>query len=48
VHRRFEKFSGTQTWRVRLSEALWQEAGKVARRYGVNVVAHECIWIIQN
>jgi hypothetical protein len=24
-----------------LPETLWQEAGKAARRYGVNVVAHE-------
>jgi hypothetical protein len=26
---------------VRLPETLWQEAGKAARRYGVNTVAHE-------
>jgi hypothetical protein len=41
VRRRFEEFRGTQTRRVRLPETLWQEAGEMARRYGVNVVAHE-------
>ena len=38
---RFEEFRGTRTGRTRLPETLWQEAGKAARRYGVNVVAHE-------
>lgn len=41
LRRRFEEFRGTQTRRVRLPETLWQEAGKAAARYGVNVVAHE-------
>jgi hypothetical protein len=38
--RRFEEFRGTRTGRRRLPETLWQEAGKAARRYGVNTVAH--------
>ncbi len=38
---RFEEFRGTRTGRTRLPETLWQEAGKAARRYRVNTVAHE-------
>lgn len=41
LRRRFEEFRGTQTTRVRLPEALWEDAGKAAARYGVNVVAQE-------
>jgi hypothetical protein len=41
LRRRFEEFRGAQTGRVRLPEAQWQDAGRAAARYGVNVVAHE-------
>lgn len=41
ARRRFEEFRSTQTKRVALPESLWDEAARAARRYGVNVVAHE-------
>jgi hypothetical protein len=41
VRRRFEEYRSTQAKRGRLPESLWTDAAKLAKRYGVNVAAHE-------
>jgi len=39
LKQRFEEFRRTQTSRGRLPDALWKEAAKIARRYGLNPTA---------
>ena len=40
LQRQFEQFRGSHAHRTRLPESLWQAAVELARKHGLNLVAH--------